>query len=153
MRRGSECGLWRALRRSWGACGWASWPRIPATCVSAHVPVHSKGGEGGTDREGPWRRERKGGTLATAQRLAAQAHDAEREEGRARAKQLAPTGRPQRAEGKRDRARERKLPLTGGARLSGGVGARVRGLAGPSWAAFPFFFFSRFYNSFSISFQ
>jgi hypothetical protein len=38
------------------------------------------------------------------------------------------------------RARERKLPLTGGARLSGGAGARARGLTGPIWATFPFSF-------------
>jgi hypothetical protein len=54
-----------------------------------------------------------------------------------------------------DSERERGLPLTGGVRLSGGTGAQARGLAGPSWAGwavFPFFFFSGFSNSFSISF-
>jgi hypothetical protein len=30
--------------------------------------------------------------------------------------------------------------MTGGARLSGDAGARARGLARPSWAAFPFSF-------------
>jgi hypothetical protein len=64
----------------------ASWPRIPATCASAHAPVHGGGGEGRIDREGPQRRERererKGAHGATAQRLAAQAREAEREEGR-----------------------------------------------------------------------
>jgi hypothetical protein len=64
--------------------------------------------ECGTDREGPRRRERKGGAWATAQRLAARAHETEREEGRAQAKQLAPTGRPQRAEGERESARGRE---------------------------------------------
>jgi hypothetical protein len=41
----------------------ASWPRNPAMCASAHVPVHGEGREGGTDREGPRCRERekKGG--------------------------------------------------------------------------------------------
>jgi hypothetical protein len=29
------------------------------TCASAHSPVHDGGGEGGTDREGPQRRERE----------------------------------------------------------------------------------------------
>jgi hypothetical protein len=48
----------------------------------AHVPVHGGCGEGGTDREGPRRRERKGAHEATAQRLAARAREAEREEGR-----------------------------------------------------------------------
>jgi hypothetical protein len=37
----------------------ASWPRNPATCASGHVPVHGEGVEGGTDREGPRRRERE----------------------------------------------------------------------------------------------
>jgi hypothetical protein len=124
-----------------GARGWVPWPRIPATCASAHAPVHGEGGEGGTDREGPRRREReKRGAWATTQRLAKRAREIEREEGRLRAKQLAPTGRPQRAESERERARERKPPLTGGSHLSGGAGARARGLAGPSWAAFPFSF-------------
>jgi hypothetical protein len=45
---------------------------------------------------------------ATAQRLAAQAREAEREEGRARAKQLAPIGGPQRAESEKERERERE---------------------------------------------
>jgi hypothetical protein len=43
----------------------------------------------------------------------------------------------------REGAREGELPLTGGVCLSGGAGARARGLAGPSWArwaAFPFSF-------------
>jgi hypothetical protein len=34
---------------SW-ARGQASWLRNPATCASAHAPVHSERGEGGTDR-------------------------------------------------------------------------------------------------------
>jgi hypothetical protein len=39
--------------------GWASWPRNPATCASAHSPVHGESGEGGTDKASPQRRERK----------------------------------------------------------------------------------------------
>jgi hypothetical protein len=31
--------------------------------VSAHAPVHGERGEGGTDREGPWRRERRRGCM------------------------------------------------------------------------------------------
>jgi hypothetical protein len=158
MRRGSERGLWRGSKRELGARGWASWPRILATCASVHAPVHGEGREDGTDREGPRRRERKEGTRATAHRLAARAHETEREEGRARAKQLVPTGWPQRAEGERERereresVRERKQPLTGRASLSGGVGARPGWAELGCWAAFPFFFFSGFSNSFSISF-
>jgi hypothetical protein len=112
-------------KRELGARGWASWPRIPATCASAHAPVHGEGGEGGTDREGPRRRERKGGARATAQRLAAWAHETEREEdvhGRSNwRRQVGPSG--QRAR-ERESARERKQPLTGGARLSRHAGAR-----------------------------
>jgi hypothetical protein len=89
---------------------------------------------------GAEREREKRGAWATTQRLAKRACEIEREEGCARAKQLAPTGRPQRAESERERARERKPPLTGGSHLSGGAGARARGLAGPSWAAFPFSF-------------
>jgi hypothetical protein len=43
---------------------------------------------------------------------------------------LAPLG----SEREREGARERELSLTGGVRLSGGVGARARGLAGLTWA-------------------
>jgi hypothetical protein len=88
MRRESECGRWRGSKRELGRVGWASWPRIPETSVSAHAPVHGECGEGGTDREGPRRREReKRDARATAQRLAARAHETEREEGCAGAKQ------------------------------------------------------------------
>jgi hypothetical protein len=124
-------------------------------CASTHALVHGECGEGGTDMDGPPRRERerRGTCGATTQRLANWAHEAERGGGRARTGQPAPTGRPQRAESKRerDRERERKPPLTGGARLSGGTGAR------PGWAelgrlsCFPFF--SGFSNSFSIGFS
>jgi hypothetical protein len=97
MRRGSECGTGGALKRELG-CGRVSWPRNPATGASAHALVHGERGEGGTDREGPRHREIKGG---------ARAREAEREEGRARAKQLAPIGRPQRAEIEKERERAR----------------------------------------------
>jgi hypothetical protein len=55
--RGALVGLYKG---SW-ARGRASWPRNPATCASAHAPVHGERGEGGTDREGPRRRERRKG--------------------------------------------------------------------------------------------
>jgi hypothetical protein len=90
MRWGSECGHERGLKRSWGV-GRATWPRIPATCASARSLVHGGRGEGGADREGPRRREREGARGATAWRLAEQAREAKREEGRARGKQLALT--------------------------------------------------------------
>jgi hypothetical protein len=52
-------GAGRALKRKLGTWA-ASWPRNPVTCVSVHALVHGGREEGGTDREGPWRRERKG---------------------------------------------------------------------------------------------
>jgi hypothetical protein len=48
MRRGSECGTGGAQKGA-GACGRASWPRIPATCASARALVHSGHGEGEAD--------------------------------------------------------------------------------------------------------
>jgi hypothetical protein len=122
--------------------GRASWPRNPATCASAHTLVHDERGEGVTDREGPRRRERRGTRGAIAQRLANRAREAEREEGRARAKQLVPIGRPQRAEGERESAREKATADRQG------LPVRRRGRAGmlPNWAelgcwaAFPFSF-------------
>jgi hypothetical protein len=93
--------------------------------------------------------------------LANRAREAEREEKRAGeetgADRLAPVG----SEREREGARERELPLTGGVRLSGGAGARARGLAGPSWAAFSFSFsldflilFYRVFNSkFKLGFK
>jgi hypothetical protein len=86
----------------------------------------------GTERE-------KGAHGATAQRLAAWAREAEGR-GARRGKQLAPIGQPQRTESERESARERKLQLIGGSHMSGDVGARVRGLAGPSWVVFLFLF-------------
>jgi hypothetical protein len=72
------------LKKGAGARGRASWLRIPATCASAHALVHDGRGEGGTDMEGPWRRERKGERArgTTPQRLAERAREAEREERR-----------------------------------------------------------------------
>jgi hypothetical protein len=65
-------------------------------------------------------------------------------------KETGATGWPQRAESERESTRGRgELPLTGGVCLSGGAGAR------PGWAELGWvllFLFSRFSNSFSISF-
>jgi hypothetical protein len=84
-------------KREMGARGWASWPRIPATCASAHAPVH--GGMGRAELSGRVHgaEREKRGAWAMAHHLVERARETEREEGRARAKQLAPTGRPQRA--------------------------------------------------------
>jgi hypothetical protein len=64
------------------------------TCASAHAPVHGGRGEGGTDRAGPWRKERKGD--ARGQRLGTGEpgpRDRERERANWRRK-LAPIGWP-----------------------------------------------------------
>jgi hypothetical protein len=110
MRRGSECGRWRGSKKGVGRMGGHRGRENPAMCARAHALVNGEPGEGKTDREGPWRRERerRGTRGATAQRLANRAREAEREEGRARAKQLAPTGRPQRAESEREREHGRE---------------------------------------------
>jgi hypothetical protein len=113
------------LKRSWGV-GRVTWPRIPVTCASTRSLVHGGRGEGGADRGGPRRREREGAHGATARRLVERARRAEREEGRAGGKQLAPTSWPHWAERGRGSAQGQKPPLTGGAHLSGGAGARVR---------------------------
>jgi hypothetical protein len=124
----------------------ASWPRIPATCASAHAPVHGGGGEGRIDREGPQRREREREKGRTEQRLSAWQRGPARQRGKGarRGKQLTLIGRPQRAESERERegARERELSLTGGFHLSGGAGARPNWVVLGWWAAFPFFSFS-----------
>jgi hypothetical protein len=59
------------------------------------------------------------------------------------------------SEREREGAREGELPLTGGVRLSGGAGARARGLVGPTWAgwaAFPYSFSLDFLIPFSFLF-
>jgi hypothetical protein len=74
----------------------------------------------------------KGTRGATARRLANRARETEREGERAGevtgTDRLVPLG----SEREREGAREGELPLTGGVRLLGGTGARVRGLAGLS---------------------
>jgi hypothetical protein len=123
--------------------------------VIAHALVHGERGEGGTDKAGPQRRERKGD--ARGQRLGTGElgpRDRERESERAKetgSNRLAPLG----SEREREGAHEGELPLIGGVRLSGGAGTRARGLArlsGPTGLLSPFLF-SGFSNSFSISFS
>jgi hypothetical protein len=81
----------------------------------------------------------RGGNGST---LANRARETERESERAKetgADRLAPLGSEREKEG----AREGELPLTGGVRLSGGAGARARGLAGlsgPTGLLSPFLF-------------
>jgi hypothetical protein len=65
--------------------------------------------EGGSDREGPRRRERKGGARGNGS-ATGEPGPRGRERRSARVKNSVPAGRPQRAEGEREResARERK---------------------------------------------
>jgi hypothetical protein len=126
------------------------------TCASAHSPIHGGRGEGVSDREGPRRRER--GKGRSRQRLSNWRTEPvrQRERRSERVKKSAQTGRPQWAESERESVRERELPLIGGVRLSGGVGAR------PGWAelgrlgcraAFPFSFYLDFLIPFLFLFS
>jgi hypothetical protein len=131
------------------------------SCASARALVHDGRGEGGAGRGGvPRCNERESGRAgATTRCLAKRAREAEREEGREGGgnwrRQPGPTGQ---IEGESERA-GREPPLTGGAHLSGGAGARARGRARPGWAelgrlgCFGFFFFPGFSNCFSIYFS
>jgi hypothetical protein len=115
-------------------------------CASAHSLVHDGRREGGSDRAGPQRRERRG---RAGQRLSnwrtGPTRQREREEGSAGGESSADRSAPLGSEREREVAWEGELPLT---LLSGGTGTRARGLAG----LLSFSFFSRFSNSFSISF-
>jgi hypothetical protein len=124
MRRGSECGRGRGSKRSWGL-GRATWPRILATCVSAHSLVQDRRGEGGTDREGPWCRERENGCVGQRLGDLRTGPVRQREERGARAGEV---------------AADRGIPP-------------IRRCGRAAWlGCFAFFFFSGFSNCFSISF-
>jgi hypothetical protein len=114
------------------------------TCASAHSLVHDGRREGGSDRAGPQRREKgtRGNDSATDE---PGPRDREREEGSAGGESSADRSAPLGSEREREVAWEGELSLT---LLSGGTGTRARGLAG----LLSFSFFSRFSNSFSISF-
>jgi hypothetical protein len=125
------------------------------TCASVHSSVHGESGEGGTDKAGPQRRERKGD--ARGQRLGTGEpgpRDRERERASTWVKKtdtdmLAPVG----TERERERVRER-----GTVADRRGLPVRRRGRAGglglvSRLGCFLLFFFSGFSNSFSISFS
>jgi hypothetical protein len=123
--------------------GRALWPRNPATCTSAHALVHGGREEGGTDKAGPRRRERKGDVRE--QRLGTgepgprnRKREGERAGEVTGAEGLGPLG----SEREREGTRERGLPLIGGVWLSGAAAARARGLAGLNWAGSAAFSFS-----------
>jgi hypothetical protein len=116
MRRGVCARHWRGSKKWSWARGRASWLRNPVTCASAHSSVHGESGEGGTDKAGPRRRERKGDArgqwLGTGE---PGPRDRERESERAKetgADRSAPLG----SEREREGAREGELPLTAQAR-------------------------------------
>jgi hypothetical protein len=132
--------------------------------VSAHALVHGERGEGGTDKEGPRRREREEGHAGNGPAPGESGpRGKERRGTRAGEATGANRSTPLDRDRERERARERKLLLTGGARLSGGAGAW------PNWAelgccaAFPFsldflihflFYFYRIFNSkFKLGFK
>jgi hypothetical protein len=54
-----ECGALAGFYVGSWARGWALWPRNPATCASAHALVHGGREEGGSDKAGPRRREKR----------------------------------------------------------------------------------------------
>jgi hypothetical protein len=129
--------------------GRASWPRNPVTCASAHAPVHGGRGEGGSDKTGPRRRERKGD--ARGQRLST-GEPGPRNRGRGRAsgrsnwrRQVGSTKQRARQGGRaRGTAADRRgLPVRRRGR------AAWLGLVG-RLGCFLLFFFSRFSNSFSF---
>jgi hypothetical protein len=126
--RGVCVGHWRGSKKGSWARGRASWPRNPATCVSAQSSFHGKSEEGGIDKAGPRYKERKWD--ARGQRLGTGEpgpRDRERESERAKetgADRSAPLG----SEREREGVHEGEQPLTGGVRPSGGAGAR------PGWA-------------------
>jgi hypothetical protein len=110
----------------------------------ARVRTHrSTAREGGADRVGPQRRERKGDTRGNGSATGEPGPRGRERGGRAGEETGADRSAPLGSERERESAQERGLSLTGGVRLSGGAGAWARGLAGPSWvgwAAFPFSF-------------
>jgi hypothetical protein len=143
MRRGSECGRWRGSKRELGRvgerCGGEFWRRARVRTRRSTARAELIGRVHGVERE----REKRG-AWAMAQRLAERAREIEREEGCARAKQLASIGRPQRAESERERARagekaaaDRWIPHV---RRRGRVGALPNWAELGCWAAFLFSF-------------
>jgi hypothetical protein len=120
-----------------------SWPRNPATCASAHAPVHGGRGEGGSDKAAPRCRERRKGR--TGQRLdgwrSRPAKQREREGANGRRK-LVSIGWPHWAASERERARGRTVVDRRGppVRRSGRADARPGWAYWAGWATFSFSF-------------
>jgi hypothetical protein len=129
--------------------GRATWPRIPVTCVSPRSLVHGGRGEGGADRGGPRRRERKKGRAG--QRLANWAREAERGERRAGEETGADSLAPRGSERERERGR------SGGEVVADRWIPPVRRRGRAAWlghgAAFPFSFSLDFPIAFSFLFS
>jgi hypothetical protein len=129
-------------------------------CTSAHALVHGGRGEGGSDREGPWRRERKGDTRGNDSVVANRAREIERESQRTKetgADRLVPLGSERARESGRSGSR-RQVGLACQADRARGRGRTRAGLNGLPWVelAFPIFLeflmpflfiFSRVFNS------
>jgi hypothetical protein len=127
MRRGASAGHWRGSKKGAG---------------------HVGGRRGRETRRCARVRTRRSSAGAGKADLTRQAHKRATETGTDRSTPLG-------SEREREGTLEGEPPLTGGVRLSGGAGARARGLAGlsgPTGLLSPLFFFG-FSNSFSISFS
>jgi hypothetical protein len=121
---------------------WALWPRNPATCASAHSPVHDGRREGGADRAGPRRREIKGDARGNGSATGEPGpRDREREGNRAGEenwrRQIGPTRQRAREGG---RAGERAVADRRGPHVMRCERTAWLGRAGLVWAAFSFSF-------------
>jgi hypothetical protein len=144
MRRGVCTGHWRSSKKGAGRVGGH---RGRETWRRARVRMRrSTAGAGKVElTRQAHGTERKGDARGNGSALANRARETERERERERTgegnwrRQVGSTGQRAREGG---REREREPPLTGGVHLSGGAGARARGLAGLSWAGWAAFLFS-----------
>jgi hypothetical protein len=156
MRRGCECGCRRCSKRA-GMRGQTTWPRFLATCASARVRWSTTGtGKAELTAQAHGAEREDGRAGLTARGLAKQARKAEREEGHVGVETGADSMAPLARERVREGVRGRGLPLIGGTHLSGDAGARACGLARPSWvdsAALPFSFFMNFLIAFPFPFS
>jgi hypothetical protein len=150
--RNKARGTGGALRRELGA--WADvMAERPCDMRECALAGPRRGRGGGIDRTGPHHRERKGDARGNGS-ATGEPGPRGRERGGTRAGEATGADRSAPLGNKREResAQERGLPLTGGVRLSGNVGA-CPGWAELGWlGCISFLFFSGFSNSFSISF-
>jgi hypothetical protein len=133
MRRRRVRGTGGALRRDLSAC--AGVVAEKSGDVRECALAGPRRVQGGSDREGPRRRERERGKGHSGQQLSnwRTGPTRQREEKRADEETGADRSAPLGSDREREGARERELPLTGEVRLSGGTGAR------PGWAELGWF--------------